>query len=58
MTVNRKSRLSADREPMGIVIADGGSPEVPSRFLAYVWGPVPDEDEAPIETPELVGAAS
>lgn len=34
-------------EPIGIVIADGGLPTAEPRFLAYVWGPVPDlEDEA------------
>ena len=32
------------REPMGIVIADGGHGDRPSRFAAFVWGPVPDDD--------------
>ena len=31
------------REPMGIVIADGGPGDRPSRFAAFVWGPVPDD---------------
>ncbi|WP_373059068.1 hypothetical protein [Gemmatimonas sp.] len=29
---------------MGIVIADGGSGDRPSRFAAFVWGPVPDDE--------------
>ena len=33
------------REPMGIVIADGGPGDRPSRFAAFVWGPVPDDEE-------------
>jgi len=32
------------REPMGIVIADGGPGDLPSRFAAFVWGPVPDDE--------------
>ena len=43
---------------MGIVIADGGTPETTTRFLAFVWGPVPDEDEPSFETPELVAATA
>lgn len=31
------------REPLGIVIADGGHPEGTTRFSAFVWGPVPEE---------------
>lgn len=38
------------QEPIGIVIADGGAPSAPTRFSAYVWGPVPDELET--ERPE------
>jgi hypothetical protein len=36
-------------EPIGIVIADGSVPSTEPRFLAYVWGPVPDDldDESP-----------
>lgn len=30
-------------EPIGIVIADGGQVMSPTRFSAFVWGPVPDE---------------
>lgn len=36
--------LLPEREPMGIVIADGGLGDRPSRFAAFVWGPVPDDD--------------
>jgi hypothetical protein len=50
----------ADREPVGIVIADGGHGDgAPTRFSAFVWGPVPDEFETvePRETrKELVAA--
>jgi hypothetical protein len=31
-------------EPMGIVIANGGLSDQPSRFAAFVWGPVPDDE--------------
>jgi hypothetical protein len=41
MRQSRKPAPSAN-EPMGIVIADGGAPTTETRFLAYVWGPVPD----------------
>lgn len=46
------------REPMGIVIADGGQGDRPSRFAAFVWGPVPDDEGAEIErTKELIAAS-
>lgn len=42
-----------DREPMGIVIADGGHRDQAPRLSAFVWGPVPDDaaqaDEEPLE---------
>ncbi|MCU0615831.1 MAG: hypothetical protein MUD17_01930 [Gemmatimonadaceae bacterium] len=54
----RQKTSTTDREPIGIVIADGGAPEAAPRFLAYVWGPVPDDIEQ--EEPELalVGATA
>jgi hypothetical protein len=33
-------------EPLGIVIADGGRSDEPTRFSAFVWGPVPDDVQA------------
>jgi hypothetical protein len=39
------------RDPIGIVIADGGPGDRAPRFSAFVWGPVPDEemeDEGPV----------
>ena len=46
------------REPMGIVIADGGPGDRPSRFAAFVWGPVPDDDVLlPDGSKELVATA-
>jgi hypothetical protein len=46
------------REPMGIVIADGGPGDRPSRFAAFVWGPVPDDEPLKIvHTQELVAAS-
>jgi len=45
------------QEPIGIVIADGGRGDLPTRFSAFVWGPVPeDEPELVIEPRELVAA--
>ena len=41
----KQIRQRADvQEPMGIVISDGSRGEVPSRFLAYVWGPAPEPE--------------
>jgi hypothetical protein len=46
------------REPMGIVIADGGPGDRPSRFAAFVWGPVPDDEPRETErTTELASAS-
>ncbi len=46
---HRSPRPAAtDQEPIGIVIADGGHGDLPTRFAAFVWGPVPDG-----VTPEL-----
>lgn len=45
-------------EPIGIVIADGSVPSAEPRFLAYVWGPVPDLDEALEAEQRLVATAS
>ena len=41
---------------MGIVIADGGRGDAPSKFSAFVWGPVPDEADVREVVPELVAA--
>jgi hypothetical protein len=43
------------REPMGIVIADGGPGDRPSRFAAFVWGPVPEDEvvDTVVLVPEL-----
>ncbi len=46
------------REPMGIVIADGGPGDRPSRFAAFVWGPVPDDELLEIERAKELVAAS
>ncbi len=45
------------QEPVGIVIADGGRGDLPTRFSAFVWGPVPDDEPAfSTEPRELVAA--
>jgi hypothetical protein len=45
-------------EPIGIVIADGSLPSAEPRFLAYVWGPVPDlDEESERETPLTAAVA-
>ena len=33
-------------EPVGIIISRGTREEVSPRVLAYIWGPVPVEDES------------
>jgi hypothetical protein len=45
------------REPIGIVIADGGRGELPTRFSAFVWGPVPDDEPQFVSEPEELVAA-
>jgi hypothetical protein len=45
-------------EPIGIVIADGSVPSTEPRFLAYVWGPVPDLDDESEHTPQLATASA
>ncbi len=46
-----------EREPIGIVISDGGSPASLPRLSAFVWGPVPDDGEEPVVARALVSAA-
>jgi hypothetical protein len=60
MRYNPMLQQPADREPVGIVIADGGHGDgAPTRFSAFVWGPVPDEFERaePRETGKALVAA-
>jgi hypothetical protein len=51
MRLSRTSDRSL-HEPVGIVIADGGAEPRETRFLAYVWGPVPDELDAVVPETE------
>jgi hypothetical protein len=44
MRLKESVLVLSPREPMGIVIADGGPGDRPSRFAAFVWGPVPDDE--------------
>jgi hypothetical protein len=37
---------SDQQEPVGIVISSGSRVEVPPRFTAYVWGPVPETESS------------
>ena len=46
-----------EREPIGIVISDGGPAEFLPRLAAFVWGPVPDDVDGPLPDLELAGAA-
>ncbi len=62
MRLKESNLVSQLREPMGIVIADGGPGDRPSRFAAFVWGPVPDDDvlvpdSVPDRVQELVAAS-
>ena len=50
---------TASQEPIGIVIADGGRAPMAPRFSAFVWGPVPDDEQALVRDPqELVAVHS
>ena len=54
----RLNRVKQDeREPIGIVIAAGSRGDAVPRFAAFVWGPVPDEVDAPLASRELVAAS-
>ena len=54
MRLKQSVLVLQQREPMGIVIADGGLGDRPSRFAAFVWGPVPDGDDNDGPTPDIV----
>ena len=41
----RRQEIRVD-EPVGIVISRGTREEISPRVLAYIWGPVPVEDES------------
>ncbi len=55
MRVNRATQ--DEREPIGIVIADGSRGDAVPRFTAFVWGPVPEETDEPVVSRELVSAS-
>lgn len=57
MRLKESVLVSQQREPMGIVIADGGLGDRPSRFAAFVWGPVPDDEELLPESAKELAAA-
>ena len=56
MRLNRLMKQD-EREPIGIVIADGSRGDAVPRFAAFVWGPVPDDEETPVATRGLVAAS-
>jgi hypothetical protein len=39
---------TADEQVLGIIISTGNRLEKEPRFSAYVWGPGPDADPAPV----------
>lgn len=55
MQLNRKH--FPEHEPIGIVIADGGRGDQPSRLSAFVWGPVPDDLILPDDVPLTLTAS-
>ncbi len=56
MRLNRVKQQT-EREPIGIVIADGSRRDAVPRFAAFVWGPVPDDEETPRPHRELMAAS-
>ncbi len=56
MRVNRVKQ--EEREPIGIVIADGSRGDAVPRFAAFVWGPVPDDVDVPVPARELLVSAT
>jgi hypothetical protein len=47
--IKRVQQETIPAEPVGIVISRGDRAEPAPRFVAFVWGPAP-EDEAELET--------
>lgn len=43
--MSTKRQGVVNEEPMGIVISRGSRAEPLPRVWAYVWGPVPDEEQ-------------
>jgi hypothetical protein len=43
------TKLTADQEPVGIVISRGSRLEPTPTFFAYVWGPAPEVSDEPRE---------
>jgi hypothetical protein len=43
--VERATQVEGELEPIGIIISRGSRDEATPRFSAYVWGPVPEENE-------------
>ena len=41
--MRKSSKKPVTGEPIGIVISEGTRDEVPPRFLAYIWGPAPED---------------
>lgn len=57
MRIKQLLSPTESHEPVGIVIADGGRGDLPTRFSAFVWGPVPDDEPEFVSEPkELVAA--
>jgi len=53
----QRTKQHEEREPIGIVIADGSRGDTVPRFAAFVWGPVPEELlDAPEIAEELAAA--
>ena len=46
VTMPQLHQPSDQQEPVGIVISSGSRVEVPPRFTAYVWGPVPETESS------------
>lgn len=44
--MNTAMQVELEQEPIGIIISSGNRAEVPPRFTAFMWSPVPDEPEA------------
>jgi len=57
MRIKHLLQHTNDQEPLGIVIAAGERGDALPRFSAFVWGPVPEDLEVPVEPEPLAAAA-
>lgn len=41
--MKKRTEAPPQQEPLGIIISQGSREEQQPRFVAYIWGPAPDD---------------